>query len=80
MSIYCCGGDFQIAGDLPICHASGDLHHYLSIEVREFLPVGCGESLATEGALAVEASKPLDTEWRDVSPVESGTLESPTGD
>jgi hypothetical protein len=71
--------DIQIPGDLPVGHASGDLHEYPSIEVRLLLPVGCGEGLAAEGTFAVEACKPLDTEGMDLPPVESSPFEFPTG-
>ena len=77
--IDCCRRNFQIPGDLSVGHASGDLHEYPSIEVRLLLPVGCGESLAAEGAFAVEACKPLDTEGMDLSPVESSPLKLPSG-
>ena len=71
--------DIQIPGDLPVGHATGDLHENQGIEVWPLLPVGCGEGLAAEGALAVEACKPLDTEGMDLSPVESRPFELPTG-
>ena len=75
--VYGSRADIQIPGDLPVGHASGDLHEYPSIEVWPLLPVGCGEGLAAEGALAVEACKPLDTEGMDLSPVESSPFERP---
>ena len=39
VTIYRLGRNIQVTGDLPVGHPAGGFHEYLSINLREFLPV-----------------------------------------
>lgn len=61
VSVDCFRSYLEIPGDLAVCHAADGFHEDQLIQVGEFLPVRCTECLATEGSLAMQTCKPLDS-------------------
>ena len=77
MPVHCFWTDFDISGNLSVCHPTNSFHDDHCIQVWTLLPIGLGERLSAKAPFAGFACKPLDTERGLVSSEKTDFLERP---